>query len=134
MKPVAHAEVTSTSFDYEHKIDTAGFRLIADEPIAAGGRNAGPAPYDYLLAALGACTAITLRMYAHKKGWDLGTLTVDLVLSKDRDGNTAIARVLHSSAAMKDEDWQRLLDVAAKTPVTQTLMRGATITTTRSSG
>ena len=132
MKSIAQAQVRSTSRDFTHEIATSGFSLVADEPLAAGGQNAGPAPYDYLLSALGACTAITLRMYAHRKGWDIGEFSVELKLLKDREGNTAIERVLHSTAALSDEAWQRLLEIAAKTPVTLTLLRGAAITTTRS--
>ena len=134
MKSIAQALVRSTPHDYAHEVTTSGFRLVADEPLAAGGQNAGPAPYDYLLSGLGACTAITLRMYAQRKGWDLGEFSVELKLLKDREGHTAIERVLHSTATLSDEAWQRLLEIAAKTPVTLTLLRGAAITTTRSGG
>lgn len=101
---------------------------MADE--GAGGRDTGPAPYDYLLASLGACTAITLQMYAERKRWDLGDLCVELTLFKDREGETRIERVLHVSAELDDAQWQRLLDIADKTPVTKTLLAGMAITTT----
>ena len=131
MKSIASAEVRSAGPHYRHDIQTGRHRLVADEPTFAGGQDAGPAPYDYVLAGLGACTAITLRMYAEKKGWELGQLRVDLALSKDREGNTHIGRVLHASAPLADEQWARLLAIAGKTPVTQTLKSGATITTQR---
>src|SRR3712207_8840081 len=55
-----------------------GYALVADEPIGMGGTNSGPTPYDYLLAALGACTAMTLRMYADYKKWPLESVAVRL--------------------------------------------------------
>ena len=58
---------------YRTQIEVGGHALIADEPQALGGANAGPAPYDLLLASLGACTAITLRMYADRKAWPLNS-------------------------------------------------------------
>lgn len=134
MKAISTAQVQSDGPHYRHRIRTGEHNLIADEPTAAGGQDAGPAPYDYLLAGLGACTAITLRMYAEKKGWELGELQVELTLLKNREGDTRIERVLHGGAALSDEQWQRLLEVAAKTPVTRTLQEGATISTRRGGG
>lgn len=131
MKAISTARVCSDGPHYRHRIRTGEHDLIADEPVAAGGQDAGPAPYDYLLAGLGACTAITLRMYAEKKGWELGELRVELTLLKNREGDTRIERALHSDAGLSDEQWLRLLEVAGKTPVTRTLQEGATIDTRR---
>ena len=75
---------------YRTEIDVGGHALIADEPPALGGGGVGPAPYDLLLASLGACTAITLRMYADRKGWPLESVEVGLRLSgRERSGSTA---------------------------------------------
>jgi len=130
MKTIANASVRSDDENYRQALVTGGHNLVADEPLSAGGQGAGPAPYDYLLASLGACTAITLQMYAQRKGWDLGDLRVELTLLKNREGETRIDRVLHVSAELDEAQWQRLLDIAGKTPVTQTLMAGVAITTT----
>lgn len=131
MKLIASAAVTSNAAPYRADIAVGNHALIADEPATAGGQNAGPTPYDYLLASLGACTAITLRMYAEHKGWDLGELRVELTLLKNREGEARIERVLHSSAALSNEQWERLLDIAGKTPVTKTIQEGTPITTQR---
>lgn len=131
MKEIAHATVASGAADYRHDIQTGTHHLVADEPAHAGGQDAGPAPYDLLLASLGACTAITLRMYAGKKGWSLGQLRVDLSLLKDREGHTEIERRLSADGVLDEAQWQRLLDIAEKTPVTLTLKTGATIRTQR---
>jgi len=131
MKAIATAQVDSTPTNYTHQIQTHGFSLLADEPVDAGGQGAGPAPYDYVLAGLGACTAITLRMYAEHKGWEVGQLHVELTLLKDRDGNTRIERVVTSDLSLSDEVWEGLLRTAEKTPVTLTLRNGAEIVTAR---
>jgi putative redox protein len=129
MKRIASAVVATTAQNYRQRIATGGFDLVADEPVAAGGQNAGPAPYQFLLASLGACTTITLKMYADRKGWDIGEMKVSLTLSKDADGSTFVARTLDSTARLTAEQWDRLLDIAGKTPVTRTLLTGTRITT-----
>ncbi len=133
MRVIASANVNSTDVAYAQQIQTGNHQLAADEPVTAGGQDAGPSPYGLVLSGLGACTTITLRMYADKKGWDLGQISVELTLLKNREGDTHIERVLQCSAALSEEQWERLLDIASKTPVTKTLAAGATITTQRAS-
>jgi putative redox protein len=70
-------------------------------------------------------------MYADRKGWDIGALEVALTASRDEDGSTHIERRLSTDAALDDSQWDRLLEIAGKTPVTRTLLAGASITTTR---
>jgi putative redox protein len=131
VKRIATAVVTRIGPDYAQSIATGGFELLSDEPDSAGGGNAGPAPYGLVLAGLGSCTAITLKMYADRKGWDIGTLQVSLTLEKDADGNDHIARMLSTDAALDDAQWDKLIEIAGKTPVTKTLQAGATITAAR---
>ncbi|MGB1560597.1 MAG: OsmC family protein [Sinimarinibacterium flocculans] len=131
MKEIARTSVSSAEIAYRQDIRSGRHTLVADEPARAGGADAGPAPYELLLASLGACTAITLRMYAERKQWNIGRLTVELQLLKNKEGETRIDRQLASDAALDDAQWQRLLEIAEKTPVTLTLKAGATIQTRR---
>ncbi len=108
--------------------------MVADEPATLGGQGAGMAPFELYLAALSACTAITLRMYAEKKGWDLGEFRAELSSSRDADNRLLVQRVLHASGALDDAQWQRLLDVVERTPVTLVMREGAVITSERAAG
>lgn len=104
-------------------------RLTADEPENNHGTDKGPAPYELLLASLAACSSATLRMYADRKGWDLGTITADLKFKRDTDGNEKIERVISFSEKLAEEQMERIRDIIEKTPVTKTLKRGTPITT-----
>lgn len=128
MKEISSATVTSTDTNYRHRIRTRGFELVGDEPPL----TAGPSPYDFYLAGLGSCTAITLRMYAERKGWELGEVSVSLRLLKDSEGNTTIDREIWASGSLDETQWARLLEIADKTPVTRTVRDGAAIATRRS--
>src|SRR5436190_1496280 len=84
-KPIAAASVISEDEPYGVRISSDGHVLRADEPVAHGGGDTGPAPFGLLLSGLGACTAITLRMYAERKGWPLTGTEVELsYLAPDR--------------------------------------------------
>jgi len=115
--------------NYATTIHVAGRDLIADEPPANGGQDAGLAPYDLLVASLGACTAITLRMYAERKGWALEAAEVALHFARDDDGKEHIERVVTLTGALDEAQRARLLDICERTPVTKTLKAGLTITT-----
>ena len=123
--------VKSTVTNYKTMIFVGQHQLQADEPPRMGGQDSAPAPYDYILAGLGSCTTITLKMYADRKGWDLGEITLGLSFSRDADGNAHVDRLLRVSNPIDDHQWERLLDIASKTPVTKTLMACMSITTRR---
>jgi putative redox protein len=127
---MAHVTVIS-EFQFAQQIASGHHRLTADEPIALGGSDSGTSPYELLLASLGACTSITLRMYASRKGWELGKITVGLrYTAADGDQKGHIDRRLSFSKPLTAEQTMRLLEIAGKTPVTRTLMSGVTIDTT----
>jgi putative redox protein len=109
-----------------------GFPLVADEPTSVGGTNTGPTPYDYLLASLGACTAMTLRMYADRKKWPLETVTVRLSHHKvhardcaECESDTGFAdhinREIEVTGPLSSEQQQRLAEIADRCPVHKTL-------------
>ncbi len=131
MRSVATASIQSTGKHYEHRVRAGSHALIADEPRERGGQDEGTAPFDYLLTALGSCTAMTLQMYAERKGWVLGDVGVDLAFFVDGVGHTRITRTLKSTADLSDEQWTRLLEIAEKTPVTLVVRDGTTIATIR---
>lgn len=125
---MAHAVATIGTANWATQVVTGRHRLTVDEPPALGGQDAGPAPYDVLLASLGACTAITLRMYADRKGWPLTAAEVDLKHYKDGD-RSKIERLLHLTGDLDAAQRARLADIAERTPVTLTLKAGADIST-----
>lgn len=131
MSRVALATIVSTDSNYLHHIQAGPFTLETDEPSKLGGQGAGPAPFDYYLASLAACTAITLRMYAQHKGWNLGEFRAELELVRDDAGGLHVHRTLHSDQPLTDEQWQRLLEIVANTPVTKAMREGVEITSAR---
>ncbi|HWP27057.1 MAG TPA: OsmC family protein [Xanthobacteraceae bacterium] len=112
---------------------TAGRHVLgADEPEALGGRDTGPSPYEYILAGLGACTAMTLRMYANRQRWPLRRTSVRLRHDKipTSDGKNKIdqfEREIHLEGDLTPEQRRRLLEIAEKCPVSQTLQRSSVI-------
>jgi len=115
---------------YQTTIEVSGHTLTGDEPERNGGHDAGPAPYDFVLAGLGACTAITLRMYADRKQWPMDAVDVALQLTRDENGAMMVKRTLSFAGALDAEQKSRMAEIAEKTPVTLTLKAGMVIDTT----
>jgi uncharacterized OsmC-like protein/alpha-beta hydrolase superfamily lysophospholipase len=130
---------------FEQEIAVGAHRFLADEPVAVGGSDGGPNPYDLLLAALGACTAMTLRLYAERKALRLDRVTVSLrhakvhaadcesCESKDRKLDR-IEREIVLAGALDAEQRTRLLEIADKCPIHRTLTSGVDIATTERPG
>ena len=115
-------------------------RFTADEPVADGGTDTGPGPYDLLLASLGACTSMTVAMYARRKGWPLAGVTIRLRHSRiyavdceeceTREGMLdRIERDIQFEGTLTGEQRSRLLEIADKCPVHRTLVSEINIRT-----
>lgn len=115
MRPVT---VSSESEAYRIKASTDTHTWFGDEPTDLGGGDSGPSPFELLMSAVGACTTITVQMYARRKMWPLESVTVDLKFEKATPGNPSLmyAEVtLHGDLSREQRD--RLLDIAGKCPV-----------------
>jgi len=112
--------------EHQHvqQIVSGHHHLTADEPVAAGGSDAGFAPRELLLASLGADTAIALRRHAAQHDWMLGRITVGLRWSRDAAGQEHIERRLSFARALTAEQKARLLEVAEGTPISSVLRAG----------
>jgi len=117
-----------------------GHALVADDPVSFGGTNLGPSPYDYLQAALGACTGMTVQMYAGRKKWPLESVVVRLRHEKTHAQDCAdcenpahridhFERELEILGELSQEQRQRLLEISEKCPVHRTLHQQVKIST-----
>jgi putative redox protein len=130
---VARASVTNDPKPYGVRIDTAGHLLRSDEPVSSGGGDTGPAPFGLLLAGLGACTSITLRMYAEHKDWPLEGVDVHLKYVV-QDKLRWIDRAITVHGELDDHQRARLGEIADNAPVTKALRAGTDIRTTIDTG
>jgi len=113
-------------------IGVRGHPLVVDEPVALGGGDLGPTPYDLLCAALGACITITVRMYADRKAWPLEEITASVSHRREAGGehDTSVDwfRVeIGLRGALEAEQRARLLEIASRCPVHRTLAAGSRI-------
>ena len=107
---------------YRHEIAIRSHETAADEPAEHGGGDTAPSPQELLAASLASCTAITMEMYATRKGWELPDVSVDVEYQPaERGCPTRFDLVVRIPADVSDEDAQRLMTIAAKCPVHRTL-------------
>ena len=131
-KTIATATADIGETRYAVSLRTGRHGLTGDEPLPEGG-DAGPSPFGLVLAGLGACTAITLRMYAERKHWPLAAVHVDLRFHWEGEGEQRrghIERALRLEGPLDAEQRRRFAEIAEKTPVTRALKDGIAIRTT----
>ena len=127
-----HVIVHGTAAGFAQEIEIGSHELYADEPVSFGGTESGPSPYDLLLAALGSCTSMTIGFYARKRRWPLENITVSLRHSKihaidceeceTKEGKIdRIELDVQLTGSLTDEQRAKLMEIAGKCPVHQTL-------------
>lgn len=132
--------VRGNATGFAQSIEVGGHQFGADEPVAFGGTDSGPSPYDLLLAALGSCTSMTIGYFARRKGWPLESVKVVLRHSKihatdceeceTKQGKIdRIERDIHLTGTLSPEQHAKLLEIADKCPVHQTLVSEINIKT-----
>jgi putative redox protein len=105
-----------------HDVAIRDHHLKADEPHDHGGDDAGPSPEELLAASLASCTAITMEMYADRKGWDIGEVAVDVNYEPAQRGSpTKFTMEVRLPKELPEEQCERLMQIAAKCPVHRTL-------------
>jgi putative redox protein len=122
-------EVTTGAGKFGQHISVGPHRLVADEAAADGGDDRGPGPHEFLLIGLGACTSMTVKLYAERKGWPLRSVDVKVRGQRDEAEGFVVDRELAFVGDLDDEQRQRLLAIADKCPVHKTLSRSTKITT-----
>jgi putative redox protein len=124
----------NTDKPYGQAVTIGPHRLSSDEGEALGGHDTGPSPYEYVMAGLGACTVMTLRMYADRQGWPLAKISVEVrhrvaVGSDGKSVTDRFERKIHVEGELTGEQRAQLIRIADRCPVSQTLQRSSSITT-----
>jgi len=104
-------------FVHDVDVEDGAHSLLVDEPVVAGGADVGPSPTRLVAAGLASCIAITMEMYAERKGWELGDVEVEVDVEYDGYLPTSFAATIHLPEGLDDEQRSRLLTIAGKCPV-----------------
>jgi putative redox protein len=124
VKVVARRKVTegNRSGGFAHEIDIeGGHTIVVDEPHDSGGTDTGPSPGRLLAASLASCTAVTMEIYAERKGWEIGAVEVEVDATYEGHVPTAFDVTARLPAGLSEEQRERLLAVASKCPVHRVL-------------
>jgi putative redox protein len=106
----------------KQQVEIRGHRITADEPRDEGGEDSGPSPQELLAASLASCTAITMEMYASRKGWDVGNIVVDVDYEPAQRGSpTRFTMDVQLAKELPEDQREKLMQIAAKCPVHRTL-------------
>jgi putative redox protein len=116
---------------FTHDVEIDGrHKIVVDEPEAAGGNDSGPSPTRLVGAALAACTAITIEMYAERKGWDVGEMTIETEIEYEGAVPSEFVVMLHLPGGLTEEQQERLRVIAGKCPVHRALAAATKVTIT----
>lgn len=116
------ATARRTDSTFRHTVQVRDHQLVVDETADSGGSDSGPDPQEMLAVSLASCTAITMEMYAMRKGWDIGPVEVDVEYSPAERGTpTKFDMILRLPDGLSEEQVERLKVIAAKCPVHRTL-------------
>jgi putative redox protein len=132
VKIIASAEGINSSGAYKTVLKSHDHYLIGDEPISAGGSDAGPSPGDYVCMSLAACKAITLRMYTQRKNWDAGEIQVKVSLVKSMSNEGPVHSFLcelSASGNLTPEQKDRMVQIAKACPISKLLSKGSEVKT-----
>lgn len=124
--------LASNSGSYLARISTGTHTLVADEPLIYGGQDRGPSPADYLCTALASCKAITMRMYAERKGWAVETIEVEACLERGADlpsGQNTFRCFIRLQGGLTEAQRERLLEIARACPVERLLGKPSAVLT-----
>lgn len=121
---MATSKVVLTNKHYLAEAKVRNHFSVIDEPVSAGGDDNGPTPVEYLLTAIGGCVSITLRMYAERKGWDVGEITVN-VSQVIENNERSLTEEISFEKEVTEEQRKRLLIIAGKCPVAK-MVKGET--------
>ena len=121
---MAHSKVVLSNKKYLAEAKMRNHFSVIDEPVSAGGDDNGPTPVEYLLTAIGGCVSITLRMYAERKGWDVGKITVN-VSQIIENNQRSLTEEISFEKDVTEEQRKRLLNIAGKCPVAK-MVKGET--------
>jgi len=113
---------------FAHEVDIeGGHTIVVDEPHDSGGTDTGPSPGRLLAASLASCTAVTMEIYAERKGWEIGAVEVDVDATYDGHVPTAFGVTVRLPAGLGEEQRERLLAIASKCPVHRALTGEVTV-------
>ena len=124
MKDTLHANGTLGSENYLMEIKTTNHTVMVDEPESIGGSNQYPNPAQYLLSALASCTAITIKMYADNKKWNVGEINVDVKMKEVISSGKTIKKIMKAvqfENPLEDDQIERLLTIGSKCPISKLL-------------
>jgi putative redox protein len=120
---------------FAQRVEIGRHLLTADEPAEVGGTDSGPSPIQFMLASLGSCTSMTLRVYAAHKNWALGAIRVEVFHERARSEGGApydrFERVIHVDGDLTDEERAKLVEIAGKCPMHKLLMATDKVIDTR---